>query len=334
MKHANISLFVPHVGCKHRCSFCDQRTITGETHLPHGADVDEAVMVALSSGKVDPKNTEIAFFGGSFTAINKDYMTELLDAANKYVQSNTVSGIRISTRPDAIDREILAFLKEKGVKAIELGAQSMCDEVLMKNERGHTAEDVRKASRLIKEYGFELGLQMMTGLYGSSDETDIKTAEEIVSLAPDTVRIYPTVILEGTALGERYKSGEYKTHSLSESVELCAVLLEKFREKSVKVIRLGLHNIEEEKYLSGPWHPAFRELVEAEIYYKITLGKLKGNPKGKYKISVSPSSVSKTVGQNKENLAKLYKQGYVCKVVPEKSIREYEVKIKAEEKIK
>ena len=155
MKHANISLFVPHVGCRHRCSFCDQNTITGESLLPHEKEVDEAVTVALESGKVDPKNTEIAFFGGSFTAIREDYMTELLDAAYKYVEAGTVSGIRISTRPDAIDENILNLLKRKGVKAIELGAQSMCDEVLEKNRRGHTKEDVKKASFKYSYYAYD-----------------------------------------------------------------------------------------------------------------------------------------------------------------------------------
>ena len=330
MKHANISLFVPHVGCRHRCSFCDQNTITGESLLPHEKEVDEAVAVALESGKVDPKNTEIAFFGGSFTAIREDYMTELLDAAYKYVEAGTVSGIRISTRPDAIDENILNLLKRKGVKAIELGAQSMCDEVLEKNRRGHTKEDVKKASALIKEFGFELGLQMMTGLCGTTHETDIATAEEIIALKPDTVRIYPTIILEGTHLGELYKKGEYKTYSLSESVSLCAELLEKFRKNGIRVIRLGLHNIEQEKYLSGPWHPAFRELCEAEIYYNNALKILKTYPEGKYTLLVSPSAISKMTGQNKQNLARLFKSGYTCRVEGAKKIGEYEVKIKKE----
>ena len=184
------------MGCRHRCSFCDQRSITGESSLPRGEDIDKAVKIAMSSPKYSPENTEIAFFGGSFTAIDYDYMTELLCSAYKYVKSRKVKGIRVSTRPDAIDSNILNVLKGYGVTAIELGAQSMDEDVLYANKRGHSAEAVYNASSLIKEYGFSLGLQMMTGLYGSTKEKDRKTVDEFIKIHPDTVRIYPTIILQ------------------------------------------------------------------------------------------------------------------------------------------
>ncbi|MBR5452083.1 MAG: radical SAM protein [Clostridia bacterium] len=325
MKHANISLFVAHVGCKHRCSFCDQNTITGTLSLPTAADIAEAVMIAQSSKNYSPETTEIAFFGGSFTAIEKEYMTELLDAACPYVEQGIVKGIRVSTRPDAISEEILKFVKSKGVTAIELGAQSMDDEILSLNKRGHTSKDVETASEMIKNSGIELGLQMMTGLYGSTPEKDMETAEKIIALNPKTVRIYPTIILEGTLLGVLYKKGEYDTYSLETTTALCADLLEKFQNAGIKVIRLGLHDIDKEKYLAGPWHPAFRELVDSRRYLKLALEKM--GTSGKYNIYVNPSAISKMTGQSRSNIAELSKRGYSCKVLPDKNIKEMQVKV-------
>ena len=325
MKHANISLFVAHVGCKHRCSFCDQNTITGTASLPNAADIAEAVMIAQSSRNYSPETTEIAFFGGSFTAIDKEYMRELLDAAYPYVEQGIVKGIRVSTRPDAISQEILDFVKQKGVTAIELGAQSMDDEILLLNKRGHSAKDVETACELIKNSGIELGLQMMTGLYGSTPEKDKETAKKIIALAPKTVRIYPTIILEGTLLGSLYKKGEYDTYSLDATTSLCADLLDEFEKADITVIRLGLHDIDKNKYLAGPWHPAFRELVDSRRYLKMALEKM--DKSGKYSIYVNPSAISKMTGQSRSNIAELSKRGYTCKVLPDKNIKEMQVKV-------
>ena len=166
MKHSNIAFFIPHIGCPNKCSFCNQNSISGANDIPHEKDVVDVLSNALKSLDEDKlSNTEIAFFGGSFTAIDRDYMLELLSAANRFVGKDKFSGIRISTRPDAIDDEVLALLKQYGVTAIDLGAQSMDGEVLEKNFRGHSVEDVVNASKLIQKYRFSLGLQMMTGLY-------------------------------------------------------------------------------------------------------------------------------------------------------------------------
>ena len=205
-KHVNVGLFVPHNGCPHQCSFCNQRAISGQSKQVTPEDVDKAVEIAMKNP--DSKGGEIAFFGGSFTAIDRRTMTELLAAAYSYVEDGSFKGIRISTRPDAIDGEICRILKSYGVTAVELGAQSMDDNVLRLNRRGHTAEDVVNASKMLKSFGFELGLQMMTGLYGSSDDDSIDTAKKIIALNPATVRIYPTVVIGGTELAELYKSGE------------------------------------------------------------------------------------------------------------------------------
>ena len=167
MKHSNVAIFIPHVGCPHLCSFCNQRNISGENSIPTGEDVKNICFSAINE-ITDKSNAEIAFFGGSFTAIDRTYMIELLSAASEFVGKGKFKGIRISTRPDYIDDEVLYILKKYGVTSIELGAQSMSDRVLEANERGHSAEDVRKASLLIKEHGFELGLQMMVGLYQST----------------------------------------------------------------------------------------------------------------------------------------------------------------------
>ena len=322
--HANISVFVPHMGCPNMCSFCNQRYIARTEKIPDENTVIEAVNTAMSSKNYDAKNTEIAFFGGSFTAIDKEYMLRLLKAAYSFVKDKKVSGIRISTRPDAIDRDILKILKEYGVCAIELGAQSMCDTVLEKNRRGHTVDDIKNASALIKQSGISLGLQMMTGLYGSDDEKDIFTAEQIIKLKPDTVRIYPTVVLKDTHLSELYKKGEYAPPTLESAVELAAKLLLMFKENDIKVIRTGLHTIENDKYVAGPWHPSFKELCDAEIFLEKAKNQLK--TKGNYTAFVHPKSVSKMVGQKRSNIKKLEQLGFFITVKSDDTLGEYDLK--------
>ena len=314
-KHANISIFVPHIGCPHKCSFCNQNTITGQSFIPHASDVIASCEKAISCG-VDPQNTEIAFFGGSFTAIPKNYMLELLGTAYEYVK-NGFKGIRVSTRPDAINTEILEILKEYGVTAIELGAQSMDDEVLLMNERGHTASDVVEASNLIKEYGFSLGLQMMVGLYGSSVEKDIITARKIANLNPSEVRIYPTVILKNTKLGDLFKNSVYKTYDLETAVDLCSELLDIFENKGIKVIKLGLHSSQEveENMLGGIYHPAFRELCESRRFrneMERLIDDVKVNS-----FTVKPCDISKAIGQQKCNLEYFKQKGITVKIIPD-----------------
>ncbi len=325
-RHSNIAIFVPHSGCNHRCSFCNQNSITGILNQPTADDVVNAVKTAIKSKNYSPKDTEIAFFGGSFTAIDKDYMLSLLNAAEVFVKNGTVKGVRISTRPDAIDEEILSLLKVKGVTAIELGAQSMVDEVLLANRRGHTADKVRTASQLIKQNGFSLGLQMMTGLYKDTDDGARYTAAEICKLQPDTVRIYPAITLKGTQLASLYKSGEYLPQTLESAVELCSELLNQFEKEGIKVIRLGLHSITEEDFIAGPWHPAFRELCESKLYLKAAKKKLK--KQGNYTLFVRECDISKMVGQSRKNIEFLKEIGYNCNVKGDSSLLKYEVKIK------
>lgn len=325
MKHVNVSLFVPHLGCPNSCIFCNQKTISGKTAAPALKDIEKACEIA-KNGVYDKNNSEIAFFGGSFTAIDREEMIKYLSFASQYAEKY-FGGIRISTRPDCIDREVLEILKKYNVTAIELGAQSMSQDVLVMNERGHTPEDTENAAALIKEYGFSLGLQMMTGLYGSDREKDIYTAEKFIELCPDTVRIYPTVVLEGTKLCDLFRNGDYIPPSLEESVTLCAELLEMFRKENIKVIRLGLHsggNVED-GFVAGVYHPAFRELCEGKIYRDIIEEKLKDLPAGDYTIAVKGSEISKAAGHKRCNTLYFASKGKNVKITGDDSLMQYNV---------
>lgn len=330
MKHINVALFVPDEGCPHRCSFCNQKTISGKTKALTVADIEKAVDTALASA--DCNEGEIAFFGGSFTAIERGYMLSLLGKAKTYIYRGLFKGIRISTRPDCIDEEVLSLLKKYGVTSIELGCQSMNDKVLMLNERGHTSDDVVKSAKLIKEYGFELGVQMMTGLYGDSDEEAIHTAEKLIALKPDTARIYPTVVLENTRLSELYQKGEYEPQTLDSAADLCAKLLMMFNKAGVEVIRLGLHsggNVEE-GYVAGAYHPAFREIAESRIYLDIIKEEIKKEalPEGKIEVTVGSRFVSMAAGQKKANIIELEKTGYKIKLIQNQNYKKYEVSVR------
>lgn len=321
-RKGNISIFVPHNGCPQQCSFCNQKTITGREKQPTPEDVKSAVETAL---KRKGFQYEIAFFGGSFTAIDREYMISLLKAASAYVDGDRVYGIRISTRPDFINDEILSILKQYKVTSIELGAQSMNDDVLKANLRGHTADDVVKASRLINQNGFELGLQMMTGLYKDTDETAIETAEKIIELEPETVRIYPTAVLKGTYLADLYEQELYNPQTVDDAANLCTTLVPMFEKAGIRVIRLGLHSSPELKknIVAGAFHDSFGEIVKS----RYMLNKILKYPPGDYEIRVHSKSVSQLKGQQKRNIYFLIEQGYNVKVTVDDSTAVNEVKI-------
>lgn len=330
MKHSNISIFIPHVGCPHQCSFCDQRTISGAQHLPDGEEVRAVCEKALAEVR-SPEDTEIAFFGGSFTAIPRDYMQELLDAAKEFVGAGKFKGIRCSTRPDCIDFEVLGILARSGVTAIELGAQSMSDRVLELNERGHTAADVVNASAMIKQWGFELGLQMMIGLYGSTREDELLTMQKISELRPDTVRIYPTVILRGTRLAELLESGKYVPMSFDEVVDIAAAGLVMFEGSGIRVIKCGLHASEfvERDMVGGFYHPAFRELCEGMIYRcNMSFQIEQSGLTGECTFAVAPSCISKAVGQKKSNIEYFARQGIDISIIGDESIPKYQCELR------
>lgn len=329
MKHINVALFVPDEGCPHRCSFCNQKTISGKTKRLTVNDIDSAVETALESA--DCNKGEIAFFGGSFTAIDREYMISLLERAKMYIDKGLFAGIRISTRPDCISREILDILKVYGVTSIELGCQSMSDKVLALNNRGHSAEDIIKSAELIKEYDFEFGVQMMTGLYGDSRDTAIKTAEKLIALGPDTARIYPTVVLEGTELERLCKTGEYAPQTVDEAADICSELLLMFHKADIRVIRVGLHsggNVEE-GFVAGAYHPAFREICESRIYLRKVLGEIErlNIKEAEITVTVGPAFVSMMSGQKKANTQKLRDMGYILKIKQNDKLKKYEVEV-------
>lgn len=320
MKQTNISVFIPHIGCPHRCSFCDQRSISGAAHAPSAEEVDALLEEQAPHLAQRGVRAEIAFFGGSFTAVPRDYMISLLECAHAAAEKHpeVYCGIRCSTRPDCINEEIIAILKKYGMTAVELGAQSMSDEVLQANERGHSAEDVRRASRLIREAGISLGLQMMTGLYRDSEEAVRYTCREFIALKPDTVRIYPTVILKHTRLGRLFESGEYRSFGFEQTVELCAELLRDFMAAGVRVIRMGLHASTEveSEMLGGVYHPAFREIVESRLFLNDAKQRLLGMEKGRYILYTDSRNISRAVGQKRSNIAALGELGYDIVVKP------------------
>ena len=267
------------------------------------------------------QNAEIAFFGGSFTAIDPDYRLALLKTAHAACETYGFAGIRCSTRPDAIDDERLTVLKQYGVTAIELGAQSMDGEVLLLNRRGHTAKDVENAARLIRAYGFELGLQMMTGLPGDSDAKAMKTVERLLALKPDTMRIYPTIVLENTPLCDLYRAGKYTPQTLEDAVSLCAKLIPMIEQRGVKLIRVGLHASEElENRVAGPFHPAFMELCRSAIFRENVLKALQARNDSEVTIDVDPRMLSIALGQKKENLQHFSKHGYTVHIRPDASL--------------
>lgn len=275
------------------------------------------------------KNTEIAFFGGSFTAIDRDYMLSLLHATKGYIDN--FMGIRISTRPDCIDNEILEILKSYNVTSIELGAQSMDDVVLNANNRGHSALDVKKSSKLIKDYGFSLGLQMMTGLYKSNVYKDIETAKAFIELKPDTVRIYPTVIMKDTDLANYYLNNNYAPYTLDKSVDLCAKLITMFDDANIKIIRLGLHYSDSliANSYGDNYHPAFKELCENKIFFDKFLNGVNSSSvnKEKIKVFINEKSLSKFLGQKKCNYNALLGMGYKLEIEFDDTLDKYDLYI-------
>lgn len=332
MKHANVAFFIPHIGCPNKCSFCDQKTISGKQNIPSVEEIKSSVSSALNKLPSDIlKKSEIAFFGGSFTAIDRDLMISFLESVQEYIGEDKFMGIRISTRPDSINEEVLEILKKYKVSSIELGAQSMIDDVLEKNMRGHTANDVIKSSELIKKFGFSLGLQMMTGLYGDSLDGAIHTANQFVKLQPDTVRIYPTVVLRNTYLEKLYLDGVYKPLNVNETVSLCAKILDIFELNCINVIRVGLHdgsNIKE-NFVAGAYHPALGELIMGEQMFlkALDLISAKKHAKNDFTFEVNPAYVSQVIGQNKRNIERFSELGYRVKIKSNKSLKEKEIKL-------
>jgi len=334
-KHMVIPVFIPHKGCPFDCIYCDQKTISGQTEEMTIEKMNDIITSHLKWVAEDT-TIEIGFYGGSFTGIDKDEQIRFLTEANKYIATGKVRSVRLSTRPDYINEEILEYLKYYNVSTIELGVQSLDDEVLEKSHRGHTANDVITSSRLIKKYDISLGIQTMIGLPGDSKEKDIETARKVIELGPDVVRIYPALVIRGTFMEKMYRKGEYSPLSLEEAVEICSKLMKMYQEKNINVIRVGLQPTEtineHMDVVAGPFHPAFRQLVES----KLALSKIeelikKQNLKGAKELVLTahPANISNIVGQKKQNILYLREKYNIPKIrIQEDSSLKDEIDIK------
>ena len=310
-----IPIFVPHLGCPNDCIFCNQKSISGQKKNMTKEEAKKIIDEHLKSIENEDAQIEIAFFGGSFTAIEPEKQEELLQVAYEYIKNGKVDSIRISTRPDCIDKSILKRLKKYKVKTIELGVQSANDYILKTSNRGHTFEDVKRASKMIRWNGFKLGHQMMVGLPESTKIDEINTAKALIKLKPKMVRIYPVLVVKNTKLEEEYKKENYEPLPLVQAVEICKELVRMFADKNIDVIRIGLQNTDEitdpsnetSEVVAGPYHPAFRQLVESSMWYDAIVEKIKKlNVKVKeVEVTVNPIDSNNVIGHKKENILKL-----------------------------
>lgn len=316
-----IPVFVPHAGCPQHCVFCDQKRISGSEKAATAETVIQAIKTAAALPRTGAKR-QLAFYGGSFTAIPAARQEELLGAAAEAIERGELDAIRLSTRPDAIDGTVLARLRRFGVETVELGAQSMDDEVLRLSGRGHTAQDVENAAAALKAAGFRLILQMMTGLPGSDDEKDLETARRLIALRPDGVRVYPTVIVRGTELWQMWQRGEYREHTVEDAVRVCARILPLFEEAGIPVIRLGLNPTEElssGEAAGGAYHSALGELVKSRVMLERARALLaESTPGSRVTLGTAERTLSQAIGQKKENLRRLRSEYGLAdiKVVP------------------
>jgi len=332
-KKSIIPIFIPHLGCPNDCVFCNQRRIAGKIKAPTGDEVREIIKDGLS--KYGGGNVQIAYYGGSFTALPPHLQEEYLEKANEFISSGDVCDIRVSTRPDAIDEDVVKRLKRYNVSTVEIGAQSMDDEVLFLSRRGHDADATRKAAKLIKESGFKLVLQVMCGLPGDDADKCRKTAAETAKLSPDAVRIYPVVVLRDTALCDMYERKEYKALTIDSAAEIAADMLEIFEDSKIPAIRIGLNATDELSYgdsvAAGAYHPELGGIVRSRLYLRRAERAIRELESGNdISIAVNPACVSLMVGHKRENMDKLCKlfPGLDIKVEKDGKIPKGEIKIK------
>lgn len=303
-KHYNIPIFIPELACPFQCVFCNQEKISGHQHIPDKNDIKQTISEHLSSFKRADRVVEVGFFGGSFTGIPIEDQEHYLGIIQPFIDSGEVNGIRISTRPDYISEEILGVLKKYRVNTIELGAQSMDDEVLKKSFRGHTAEQTEQAAKMILDSGFELGLQMMIGLPGDTLEKSMFTAKKIIKNGASNTRIYPAVVIKGTAMHTWCEGGKYEPLTLDFAVKWTTQILPLFEDAGVKVLRVGLHPSEGllsgHELIAGPFHQSFKELVLTEIW-KTQLQPLLGLGGEKLVLHVPPKELNYVIGYHATN---------------------------------
>jgi len=307
-----IPVFLPYLGCRERCLFCNQKA--AEERFPSPFSVRkfiESSLIELSSIKNNGER-QVAFYGGSFTAIHRDDLIRYLKEVRPFLLSGMIDSLRISTRPDSLDEDTLSLLREHGVKTVEIGAQSMIDEVLLLSKRGHRAEDTISATQQLKHWGFEVGLQLMIGLPGDTFNRFLQTLDRVIDLKPDFVRIHPTLVLKGAPLEALWRLGRYSALSLGEAVEWLKKGLLKLERASIPVARIGLQPTKEleRDYLAGPYHPALHHLIDSAIFFDMAKYLLQNYPKNGAKATFlcHPKEVSNLRGQKNENIMKLKEQ--------------------------
>lgn len=315
--HVNLAIFVPHQGCPKDCIFCNQSRITGAKRLHRYREAEVKKMIETGLSTINKKQkVEVAFFGGSFTGLPHSYQKLLLSVAKEYLQTGQIDGIRLSTRPDYITPSIMEFLLSYGVTTIELGAQSLDSEVLLRSKRGHTPEQVEKAVSIIRQYPLQVGLQLLPGLPGDSLEKSVLSAKKAAELAPDFVRIYPALVIEDTELAALYREGTYLPLSLEESIRWVGEMWLVFLKSHIPVIRMGLHSSEDLRtpgtILAGPFHPSFRQLVEEALYKRLLKRMMEeisdAGSTGVLELRIHPADETSLRGRKSSNLRMIEKE--------------------------
>ena len=331
MKPVTVPFFISHQGCPHTCVFCDQRTISGANGTLPAADQILA-RIELWSSTAAGRPLEVAFFGGTFTALAEETQAQLLAPLQPLLKSGTLDSVRISTRPDSIDVDRVAWLSERGVRTIELGVQSMDDAVLAASGRGHSAADSIKAIRSIKDGGLKAGAQLMPGLPGDTPVSSFASLEQVIAAGADFLRIYPTVVLKGTELARRYMAGEFVPLTLDRGVTLCKLLLQRAMKARIPVIRIGLQadqGLDAVSVLAGCWHPALGQVVRSQLYADLVNRFVSDGDV--VIVLCHPSRFSDVVGMKRVNMQSLAERGVKIQVVPDAALCQEELKVQTEE---
>ena len=313
-----IPIFLPNLGCRECCLFCNQKATAKE--VPSPSSVRKFIEASITGLPSDKKNREkqIAFYGGSFTAIPQEDQVCYLKEVQPFLRSGLIHSIRISTRPDALEEEILTLLKEYGVKTVEIGAQSMIDEILILSKRGHQAEDTISAASRLRRCGFEVGIHLMIGLLGDSYDCFLQTLDRVIDLKPDFLRIHPTLVLRGSPLEVLWRAGKYSPLSLEEAVHWLKKGLLKLERSGIRVVRIGLQPTQElEKHLlAGPYHPALHQLIDSEIAFDMAEHLLKLYPEEREPLFLChPKEVSNLRGQRNGNILRLKDQFHLEEIL-------------------
>lgn len=330
MKRVTVPFFISHRGCPHTCVFCDQRTISGASGvLPTAEQIRDRIGLWCATAGERP--LEAAFFGGTFTALPDEVQAGLLAPLQPLLKNGTLAGVRISTRPDAITTARVAWLAERGVRTIELGVQSLDDFVLAASGRGHTAAESLAAICCVKQAGLHAGAQLMPGLPGDTPAASLASLEQVIDAGADFLRIYPTVVLQGTELARRYRAGEFTPLSLERGVALCKLLLQRAEQAGVPVIRIGLQadqNLDADHILAGCWHPALGQLVRSGLYADLLCRFV--SPGQSVTVYCHPARLSDVVGMKRSSLLSQRERGVRLQVIPDMSIKKEELKIATE----